>query len=204
MLFVAGTRLRVFGTIAALVIVPLGILLVVSDYRVERLLVFMDPWQDRWDSGYQQVQSMIAVGSGSWFGVGLGGSMMKLGFLPKVHTDFVVPIIAEELGFFGVLTVVFLLFLLVLRCFQIARRAEKTGFVAGGLFCYGIGILLGLQVFINTAMAVSILPPKGITLPLFSFGGSSMVVIVMSLALVQWVHHETCQRGKAIAPYRAR
>ncbi len=204
MLFVSGIKLRVLGVIAVLVIVPLGILLVTSEYRLERVLTFLDPWQDRWDTGYQLVQSMIAVGSGSWFGVGLDGSMMKLGYLPQAHTDFVFPVIAEELGFFGVLTVVVLFFLLVVRCLQIARRAEETGFMTGGIFCHGVGIWLGLQTFINMAMTVGILPTKGITLPLFSFGGSSMVVTLMSLALVHWVHHETCRRGKAMAPYRAR
>ncbi len=204
MLFIAGTNLLRLSSIAGLIATALGLLLVVSDYRVERVLIFLDPWQDQLGAGYQLTQSLIAVGSGSWFGVGLGGGMQKLGFLPQVHTDFVFPVIAEELGFIGVLTVVVLFFLLVTRCFQIARRAEKVKFATGGFFCYGIGIWLGLQAFINMAMTVGILPTKGITLPLFSFGGSSMVVTGISLALVQWVHHETCRRGTVMAPYRAR
>ena len=179
LLLVAGAGLAACAVVAA-------------PYRWERVKTFLDPWSVQFESGYQLTQSLIAVGSGGWFGKGLGGGIQKLFYLPEAHTDFIFAVIAEELGFVGVGAVVAVYFGILWRCFSIAARAERRGFCAGAFFCYGMGIWIGVQAFVNIAVVMGLLPTKGITLPAVSVGGSSLVMVFAGLAAVQRIHHETC------------
>lgn len=184
MLFIAGVRLWQFLALMSLAVAGIAGLIVASPYRFQRLITFLDPWADRYDSGYQLTQSLIAFGRGEWFGVGLGNSVQKLFYLPEAHTDFVFAIFAEEFGLLGVLVVVALLILLVARVFAIGLRAIKRQdwFVAYAVF--GFGIMLAGQAFINLGVTSGLLPTKGLTLPFVSYGGSSLVVCSLIIALV--------------------
>jgi cell division protein FtsW len=191
MIFVAGVRLWQFSGMLGLAGLSLGGLAVSSPYRMERLTTFLNPWADPFDSGFQLTQSLIAIGRGEWFGVGLGASIQKLFYLPEAHTDFVFAVLAEELGLFGVFTVIALYVLVVWRAFVIAARAEKGGNAFAALLAWGIGIWFGLQAFINMGVNMGLLPTKGLTLPLMSYGGSSMVVMCAAVALLLRVDFET-------------
>ena len=184
MLFLAGVRLWQFLALMLLAVAGIAALIVASPYRFQRLITFLDPWADRYDSGYQLTQSLIAFGRGEWFGVGLGNSVQKLFYLPEAHTDFVFAIFAEEFGLLGVLVVLGLLVLLVARVFAIGLRAIKRQdwFVAYAVF--GFGIMLAGQAFINLGVASGLLPTKGLTLPFVSYGGSSLLVCSLIVALV--------------------
>ncbi|MGB0662323.1 MAG: putative lipid II flippase FtsW [Pontibacterium sp.] len=155
-----------------------------SEYRLKRLQSFLDPWADAAVGGYQQVQAQIAFGRGEWFGAGLGNSVQKLLFLPEAHTDFVVSVTAEELGFVGVAALFAAVVVMVFRMYVIGRRAERVGDLFGAYVVYGIATLIGGQSLINIGVNVGAFPPKGITLPLVSFGGSSMLLTAAMLAIV--------------------
>ena len=191
MIFIAGVRLWQFSGMLGLAGLSLGGLAVSSPYRMERLTTFLNPWADPFDSGFQLTQSLIAIGRGEWFGVGLGASIQKLFYLPEAHTDFVFAVLAEELGLLGVFTVIALYALVVWRAFVIAARAEKGGNAFAALLAWGIGIWFGLQAFINMGVNMGLLPTKGMTLPLMSYGGSSMVVMCAAVALLLRVDFET-------------
>jgi cell division protein FtsW len=197
MLFVGGVRLRHFALLLAGAVATLALLAVSSPYRLERLTGFLNPWEHPFDSGFQLTQSLIAIGSGAWFGLGLGGSIQKLFYLPEAHTDFLFAVLAEELGLVGVVTVIALFALLVWRCFVIARRAEAQGMLFGAYVAYGIGIWLGLQAIINMGVNMGVLPTKGLTLPMMSAGGSSMLVVCAAIGLLLRIHVET---GRAASP----
>ncbi len=191
-LFLAGT-----GILRSLLLLVGGGILaalaaVAAPYRWERIKAFLDPWSDPFEGGYQLTQSLIAIGSGGWFGQGLGGGIQKLFYLPEAHTDFIFAVIAEELGFVGVCAVVLVYLGILWRCFGVAERAERRGLCAGAFFAYGMGVWLGAQAFINIAVAMGLLPTKGITLPAVSVGGSSLMVVFVGLAIVQRIHHEAC------------
>lgn len=197
-LFLAGAKLRhllLFGSAAAALA---ALAAVTASYRWARLQSFMDPWSDPVGGGYQLTQSLIAVGGGSWFGRGLGESVQKLFYLPEVHSDFVFAVIAEELGFVGVCAVVALYWLLVWRCLKVAERALHVDWTAGFCFAGGVGVWLGLQAFVNIAVVLGALPTKGLTLPLVSAGGSSLVVTLVALAMVQRVHQRACARDQGL------
>ncbi|HEX23000.1 MAG TPA: cell division protein FtsW, partial [Chromatiales bacterium] len=147
-------------------------------------------WADPFDSGFQLTQALIAFGRGEWWGVGLGGSVQKLFYLPEAHTDFLFAVLAEELGLVGVLVVVGLFALLVWRAFVIGHRAQQAGSDFGAYLSYGLGLWLGMQAFINLGVNMGVLPTKGLTLPLMSYGGSSIVVTCMACALLLRVSHE--------------
>ena len=168
----------------------LVLLAYVSPYRWDRVMTFMDPWKVRYESGYQLVESLSAVGSGSLFGVGLGESVQKFLHLPEAHTDFVFSIIAEELGLFGVLILVFTFCTLIWRCFVVARRAFDANMIGASCFVHGVALWLGIQAFVNMGVALALLPTKGVALPLISVGGTGLCVTIVALTLVQRVHCE--------------
>jgi cell division protein FtsW len=202
MLFLAGAR---YWQFAALALGALGLLagLAVSEsYRFERLTTFLDPWQDAFGSGYQLTQALIAVGSGSWFGVGLGNSVQKLLFLPEAHNDFLFAVLGEELGLAGIVTVVALYGFLLWRCFGIAAAADRKGLGFGAYLAYGVGLWIGLQAFVNMGVNLGMLPTKGLTLPLMSAGGSSLVVSCLAVGLLLRVHREA--QEAAVLPERPR
>jgi cell division protein FtsW len=191
MIYLAGVRLWHFSGMLGLAGLALAGLAVSSPYRMERLTTFLNPWADPFDSGFQLTQSLIAIGRGEFTGVGLGASIQKLFYLPEAHTDFVFAVLAEELGLLGVLVVIALYAVVVWRAFAIALQAEKSGNVFAAGLAYGIGIWIGLQSFINMGVNMGLLPTKGLTLPLMSYGGSSMVVMCAAVALLLRIDGET-------------
>ena len=190
MLFLGGVRIVPFflagGAIAGLATT----LVMTSPYRMQRLTTFVDPWADPFDSGFQLTQALIAFGRGDWFGVGLGASIQKLSYLPEAHTDFIMAVLAEELGMAGLLIVITLYGLLLLRGFQIGARAERAGQAFSAHLAYGLSVWLGLQVFISIGVNMGLLPTKGLTLPLMSYGGSSLLVTCLALALLLRIAYE--------------
>jgi cell division protein FtsW len=189
-LFLGGINGRLFSLLALVAVVGFVLLIWLSPYRRERILGFMDPWQDALGKGYQLSHALIAFGRGEWFGVGLGGSVEKLFYLPEAHTDFLLAVIAEELGLFGVLAVVALFGLLVQRAFAVGRQALLIDRVYSGLVAQGIAIWIGFQAFINMGVNMGLLPTKGLTLPLMSFGGSGLVANCVALAILLRVDYE--------------
>jgi cell division protein FtsW len=189
-LFLGGLNWRLFALLTLVAIAGFVLLIWLSPYRRERLLGFMDPWQDAFGTGYQLSHALIAFGRGEWFGVGLGGSVEKLFYLPEAHTDFLLAVIAEELGFAGVAVVLLLFALIVHRAFAIGRQALTLDRVYAGLVAQGIGVWLGAQAFINMGVNMGLLPTKGLTLPLLSFGGSGIVANCLALAVLLRVDYE--------------
>ena len=194
MIFLSGVRLTRFAPLIAILAVLGTVLVVTQPYRLKRVVSYLDPWKDQFDSGYQLTQSLIAFGRGEWFGVGLGNSVQKLFFLPEAHTDFIFSIIAEEFGLVGALIVLGLFTALVVSGFVIARRAEKSGMPFGACFSYGLTLLIGLQAGINMAVATGLLPTKGLTLPLVSYGGSSLMVTCVAIGVLVRVEMERLDR----------
>ncbi len=197
-LFLGGVNVRVFALLAVVAVIGFIILIWISPYRRERIFGFMDPWQDAFGKGYQLSHALIAFGRGEWLGVGLGGSVEKLFYLPEAHTDFLLAVIAEELGFAGVLTVIVLFAVLVQRAFVIGREAVKLERYFSGLVAQGIGLWIGVQSFINMGVNMGLLPTKGLTLPLMSFGGSGIVANCLALAIllrIDWENRQT-MRGR--------
>ena len=166
------------------------LLVVSSPYRMQRLTSFANPWADPFDSGFQLTQSLIAIGTGGWFGTGLGGSVQKLFYLPESHTDFLFAVLSEELGFVGVTIVIMLYSALFFRSLKIAAQAETVGNYFAAYMAYGIGIWLSMQAVINMGVNVGLLPTKGLTLPLMSYGGSSLIVCCMAVGLLMRIHYE--------------
>ncbi|WP_447553170.1 putative lipid II flippase FtsW [Vreelandella sp. EE22] len=180
-------------------------MVVMEPYRLARWTSFLDPWADQFATGYQLTQALIAFGRGHVSGMGLGNSVQKLHYLPEAHTDFIFAVIAEELGMIGAITVVLLFTLLVTRAMLIGRRAELAGHLFGAYVSYGIGFIVSAQAFINMAVSSGLLPTKGLTLPLISYGGSSLLVTGMMVGLLLRVDAETRHRPKrASTPYKAR
>ncbi|MBA2778763.1 putative lipid II flippase FtsW [Billgrantia kenyensis] len=157
---------------------------IAEPYRLARLTSFSDPWADQFASGYQLTQALIAFGRGHWLGMGLGNSVQKLFYLPEAHTDFVFAVLAEELGLFGAIGVVGLFALLIWRALAVGRRAELAGLAFAAYVSYGIAMVIGAQAFINIAVSTGMLPTKGLTLPLLSYGGSSLLISAMMIALL--------------------
>jgi len=191
MLFLGGARLDVFAALIAILGGLFTVLVWLAPYRMQRLQSFMDPWADPFGSGFQLTQALIAFGRGDWLGVGLGSSMQKLFYLPEAHTDFLYSILAEELGLMGAMSVLVLFFIFIWRALAIGRAAEMSGQVFGSQIAYGIGIWLGIQACVNMGVNMGALPTKGLTLPLMSYGGSSLVLVCISIALLFRVDLET-------------
>jgi cell division protein FtsW len=196
-LFLAGARLVHLLVPVVLGAGGLALLAITSPYRLRRLTAFRNPWDDPFDSGFQLVQSLIAIGRGEWFGVGLGSSVQKLFYLPEAHTDFVFAVLAEELGFAGVALVLGLFTVLVGRALAIARNAARAGLDFQSYLAAAIGIWLGLQAFVNIGVNMGLLPTKGLTLPLLSYGGSSLLVTLAWLGVLLRIHHETQMSGRS-------
>ncbi len=191
MTFLAGVRFIQFVSFVFMFAGAALLLIVTSTYRMERLTSFANPWADPFNSGFQLTQSLIAIGTGGWFGSGLGGSVQKLFYLPEAHTDFLFAILAEELGFVGVVMVILLFGILFFRTLKIAAQAEVVGHYFAAYMAYGIGVWLAMQALINMGVNVGLLPTKGLTLPLMSYGGSSLIVSCIAISLLLRIHYET-------------
>jgi len=185
-LFLGGVNARMFFLIALVLIGTFALIIAFDDLRRERILAYLDPWNPKYaqGKGYQLTHSLIALGRGEIFGQGLGASVEKLHYLPEAHTDFLLAVIGEELGFVGVASVIVLFFWLTRRLFAIGRQAVALDRVFAGLLCQGIGIWVGFQAFINMGVNLGVLPTKGLTLPLMSYGGSAILMNLVALALV--------------------
>jgi cell division protein FtsW len=184
MMFLGGAPVWPFGVGLVAGVCALGGLAFTSPYRMQRLTTFWDPWADPFATGFQLTQALIAFGRGDWLGVGLGASVQKLFYLPEAHTDFLFAVLAEELGFVGVVAVIALFGAVMWRAFSIAWRAGSKGQLFGSYCAYGIGLWLSLQAFINIGVNMGVLPTKGLTLPLMSYGGSSMLASCAAVALL--------------------
>ena len=205
LMFLGGVRfgqflLFVFGTLCIM-----GLLAVSSPYRLARITSFLDPWADPFNSGFQLTQSLIAIGSGGWFGAGLGGSVQKLFYLPEAHTDFLFAIFAEEFGFVGQVCLIGVFGLFALRCFRIAKLALQRDQAFGAYLAYGVGLLITLQAAINIGVNMGALPTKGLTLPFVSYGGNSILSMSFAVGLVLRVYFEcTTASGAGTARRHAR
>lgn len=184
MMLLGGVRLWQFGALLVFGLLALAVLAISSPYRMARITAFLNPWADPFASGFQLTQALIAFGRGEWFGVGLGGSIQKLFYLPEAHTDFLFAVIAEELGLAGSLAVIALFTYIVVKGFMIARRAEAAGRPFAAYLASGLGLWFGLQAYTNIAVNMGLLPTKGLTLPLMSYGGSSMLAACMAMGLL--------------------
>lgn len=195
MLFLGGVRLWLFGLLVVMAVGVLAVLAVSSPYRMERLTTFLNPWADPFDSGFQLTQALIAFGRGEWLGVGLGHSIQKLFYLPEAHTDFLFAVLSEELGLLGGATVITLFAFVVWRGFAIAKRAGRAGLPFGTHLAHGVALWLGMQTVINLGVNMGALPTKGLTLPLMSYGGSSMIATAVAVALLLRVDYEARLAG---------
>ena len=190
MLFLGGARLRYVVGLTVLAAAAFALLAVTSAYRLRRITGFMNPWASPYGAGFQLTQSLIAIGRGSWFGVGLGNSVQKLFYLPEAHTDFLFAVLAEELWLAGVLATIGLFVALIWRAFQIAQLAARADLMFHQLLAAGFGLWVGMQAFINIGVNMGVLPTKGLTLPLMSYGRSSMIVTLIWVGLLLRIYHE--------------
>ncbi|HKJ22463.1 MAG TPA: putative lipid II flippase FtsW [Gammaproteobacteria bacterium] len=195
MMFLGGVKWRHFALALLVVVACLAAVAVLSPYRFQRLTVFLNPWSDPFASGFQLTQALIAFGRGEWFGVGLGASVQKLFYLPEAYTDFLVAVLGEELGLAGVVAVIVLFGFMIWRAFVIADAAGRCGKWFAAYIAYGVAMWIGLQVIINIGVNMGVLPTKGLTLPLMSYGGSSIVTTCIAIALLLRVQHETRMSG---------
>ena len=198
MMFVAGARIRDFLLFLVVATVALAALAVFSPYRMKRITGFLDPWADPFDSGFQLTQSLIAIGRGEWFGVGLGDSVQKLFYLPEAHTDFVFAVYAEEFGLLGSLILIALFLALLWRVFKLAMRAADAERFFEAYIAIGLGTWLGIQAFINIGVNMGMLPTKGLTLPLISYGRSSLIITMICISLLLRIHHELAVDAKPV------
>jgi len=191
-LFLGGVNGKLFGGLVLTAFGTFSLLVWASPWRRARIFAYLDPWQEQYAQGkaYQLTHSLIAFGRGEWFGVGLGGSVEKLNYLPEAHTDFILAVIGEELGFVGVLIVILLFYWIVRRSFEIGRQALALDRTFAGLVAKGLGIWIGVQAFINMGVNLGLLPTKGLTLPLVSYGGSGILLNCVAFALLMRVDYE--------------
>jgi cell division protein FtsW len=198
-LFVAGARLRYVAVLLCAAIGLFGLLAVTSAYRLKRMTGFLHPWEDPFNSGFQLTQSLIAIGRGAWFGVGLGSSVQKLFYLPEAHTDFVFAVLAEELGLVGVIGVIALFLALVWRALQISRMAAAAGLSFQSYLALSLGVWIGVQAIVNIGVNMGVLPTKGLTLPLLSYGRSSLLVTLAWIGVLLRIYHEVkCTSRSAV------
>lgn len=190
MMFMGGMQLRHFAALVIAAVCALAAIAISAPYRIVRLTTFLDPWKNPFDTGYQLTQSLIAFGRGGWFGVGLGKSIQKMFYLPEAHTDFLFAVIAEELGLVGMTVVIGLFTLLVTRIFLMGREAQKLERHFAGYVAYGCGLWVAIQFIVSIGVNSGLLPTKGLTLPLMSYGGSSMLVNCFMIAILLRIDHE--------------
>jgi len=200
MVWLGGARMRNLVYLAIPVMPAIAWAAMTSDYRIRRLTSFLNPWEHPFDQGFQLTQALIAVGRGEWFGVGLGGSVQKLFYLPEAHTDFILAVIAEELGFAGIVVVLVLFAVLVGRALMLGLRAVERGQPFAGYCAFGIGLLLGLQTLVSIGVNLGVLPTKGLTLPLISSGGSSVLMTCAAIGLLLRISYEVSRAEKRFGP----
>lgn len=200
MLFLAGAKLWQFFAVFITCVLAMILLIIVEPYRMQRFLTFLEPEKDPFGAGYQLMQSLIAFGQGQFSGAGLGNSIQKLQYLPEAHTDFIMAVVAEELGFVGVMGVIAVVLMLVWRALIIGRRCLMVDKRYGGYLAYGIGVWFSIQAFVNIGVASGALPTKGLTLPLVSYGGTSLVVSALAIGLLLRIDHERRMSGRKVAP----
>ncbi len=193
-MYLSGARLWQFLILITIVAILAVLLVYFSPYRWARVTGFIDPWADAQNTGFQLVQALISFGRGEIFGVGLGSGIQKLFYLPEAHTDFLLSVIAEELGLIGILSVIALFSLLVCHAFSLAVKAEEGGDNFAAFIAYGLGIWFGFQAFVNIGVNMGMLPTKGLTLPLMSYGGGSMIIMCAGMALLFRVYSEVKQK----------
>ena len=202
MIFLAGAKLYRFFLMLILCVGAVASLAIMKPYVIVRLSSFLNPWaaENVYGGGYQLTQALIAFGRGEWFGVGLGNSIQKLYFLPEAHNDFVLAIIGEELGLFGVAVIVLLFCLLVMNAFAIGKAAHLKNRLFAAFFAYGLGLLFAGQAMINIGVNIGLLPTKGLTLPFLSYGGASLIVSCFMVALLVRIQYETeCFSAREVA-----
>jgi cell division protein FtsW len=201
-LFLGGVNARMFFLIAFVLVLAFSMMIAFSDWRRERIFAYLDPWSEKHalGKGYQLSHSLIAIGRGEVFGVGLGGSVEKLNWLPEAHTDFLLAVIGEEFGLLGVLSVIGLFLWLTRRIMHIGRQAIALDRVFEGLVAQGVGIWIGFQTFINMGVNLGALPTKGLTLPLMSYGGSAIIMNVIAIAVVLRIDVESKQLMRGVRP----
>lgn len=192
-LFLGGMHWKLFAGLVVLLLAGFVLLILTSPYRLQRVIGFMDPWADPYGTGYQLSHALIAFGRGEWFGVGLGASVEKLFYLPEAHTDFLLAVIAEELGFVGVIAIVLAFVWIVMRAFAVGRRAALLERHFAALVANGIGLWIGVQAIINIGVNTGMLPTKGLTLPLLSFGGSAIAAMCCAIAVLLRIDWENRQ-----------
>ena len=190
MLFIAGAKLTQFISLLFVGVAAVTLLILAEPYRMRRMTSFWNPFGDSFGSGYQLTQSLMAFGRGDWFGQGLGNSIQKLEYLPEAHTDFVFAVVAEELGFAGVVLILLLIFTLVYKALLIGRKALESGELFGGFLAISISIWFAFQTLVNVGAAAGIVPTKGLTLPLISYGGSSLIIMTVAVALLLRIDYE--------------
>jgi cell division protein FtsW len=189
-LFVAGVKIQQFLVVALLGVIAITMMIIFVPWRWERIISFIDPWSDPWGSGYQLTLSLMSIGRGDWFGVGLGQGLMKMGYLPDAHTDFIFSVIVEEMGLLGGFAIISLLFGLSFRIFFIGRESLLKKNFFGFYFSFGVGLLLGLHTFINVGVSSGLLPTKGLTLPLISGGGTNLIIVCLMIGLILRIDYE--------------
>ncbi len=199
MLFLGGVPVVRFAAWGFVAVSALAAIAVLAPYRMQRLLAFRDPWSDPYNTGFQLTQALIAFGRGEWFGVGLGNSVQKLFYLPEVHTDFIFAVIGEELGLIGACVVIGLFFVLMARILYIGGQAEDNNQPFAAYLAYGIGLLIAIEAFVNIGVNLGILPTKGLTLPMISYGSNSMVMLCVAIALVLRVSFEARTPRRSVA-----
>lgn len=197
-LWLGGINVKIFIALLSLLPVAIYVLIVSSPYRMQRVIGFMDPWADPYGKGYQLSHALIAFGRGEWLGVGLGASVEKLLYLPEAHTDFLLAVIAEELGFIGVLTVLGLFSWIVIRAFGIGKEAVANERYFAALLAQGLGVWIGAQAIINIGVNMGVLPTKGLTLPLLSFGGSGILANCIAMAVLLRIDFENRRLQKGL------
>lgn len=190
LLFLAGAKLWQFIAMTGVGLVAITMLAIFEPYRLRRITSFLDPWQDPFGSGYQLTQSLMAYGRGEIFGQGLGNSIQKLEYLPEAHTDFVMAVLAEEFGFIGVFSVLILSAWLVLKALMLGRQAIAKEKYFEGFFAYSIGIWMSFQTAVNIGASAGVVPTKGLTMPLISYGGSSMIIMTIAVVVLIRIDHE--------------
>lgn len=204
LLFLAGAPLLHFIALLLSGVSVIGLAIALEPYRMRRVTAFMDPWADPFGSGYQLTQSLMAYGRGDWFGQGLGNSLQKLEYLPEAHTDFIMAILAEELGYAGVLAVLILMLILVVKCLRLGNRALAQERAFEGFFAYAVSIWFSLQTAVNIGASAGILPTKGLTLPLVSYGGSSLILMAVTVAIIVRIDFELRMQNLQALPVRKR